>query len=91
MLAIAEPDTGCRLGPLTPAGGLGQAPVHHHLGQFQADELVVGAQRGGVQLICQPPGRPLPEPPTDGPVRAPGGGDPLTSAAIQFASAMPTL
>jgi ABC-2 type transporter len=44
-----------RPGTLTPTRRLGQAPIHHHITQLQADHLVIGAQRSRRQQARQPP------------------------------------
>jgi ABC-2 type transport system permease protein len=48
-----------RPGTLTPTWRLGQAPIHHHITQLQADHLVIGAQRSRRQQARQPPGSTL--------------------------------
>src|SRR5215813_6624578 len=50
------------------------APIHRDIAPFQAADLVLGAQRGGMQR----PGQPS----ADGAVRAPRRGDPLIPAAL---------
>ena len=79
--AFAPVDWG-RPGSLAAAGRLGQAPVDRDVAQFQADDLVIGAQRGGVQRLGDARLRPFGQPPPDSTVRAPGGGDPLVPAAV---------
>jgi hypothetical protein len=69
-------------GTVAAAGRLGQAPVHRDIAQVQADDLVIGAQRGGVQRLAQAHSGPFGQPPPDGAVRAPGRGDPLVPAAV---------
>jgi hypothetical protein len=67
---------------LPAARSLGDAPIHRHITQLQADELVIGAQRQGVHLLRDAPFRPVLQPPPDRAVRAPRRGNPLISAAM---------
>ena len=55
--------------------------IDRDIAQFQADDLVIGAQRGGVQRLSQAQVRPFGQPPPDGAVRAPRSGDPLIPTA----------
>jgi hypothetical protein len=71
-----------RAGPFPAARRLGHAPIHRHVAQLQADDLVVGVQRGGVQRLGGTHLRPFGQPPPDGAIRAPRRGDPLIPAAV---------
>jgi hypothetical protein len=64
---LAPIDRGAASDP-TATGGLGDAPIDRHIGQLQADELVVGSQRQGVHALGDAAGGPLCQPPPDGPV-----------------------
>jgi hypothetical protein len=69
-------------GELAAAWRLGHAPIDRHIGQFQADDLVIRVQRQGMDLLADTPLGPVFEPAADRPVRAPAGGDPLIPAAV---------
>src|SRR3954449_4324001 len=66
-LGALEPELGpvhrAAPGALTAARRLGQAPVHRHVGQVQADQPLVGGQHRGAQRLEQPGGDPLVPPP----------------------------
>ena len=69
-------------GDLTPAGGLGDAPVHGQLVEVEPDDLVVGGQadpqqRGPVSGVG-----PLVAAAAHGPVRAARRGQALVAAAV---------
>jgi hypothetical protein len=68
-------------GALTAAGCLGGAAVHGHVGQLQADHLLVGVECGQPKPVEDPQGDPLVPAAVQGGGRGGGGGDPFVSGA----------
>jgi hypothetical protein len=69
-------------GDLAATGRLGGPPVDGHTGQLQPDDLVVGAQRQGVEPLGQPGGGPLRQASPDRAVRAPRSCEALIARAV---------
>jgi hypothetical protein len=73
--------TGAATSALPAAGRLGRAAVHRHVGQVQADHLLVGIQASQPQLIEDSQPDPLVPAAAQGGGRAGGVGDPLVAGA----------